>query len=158
MRSWVWINPLWAPGLGFATFLCLVQLCCPWNVLQGKIGSSGSSRRFSVCLPGLSNTDIYPAASQTSEKETKFLESPREPTGNASEFGFQRDSVQRLQMTKTTPLEVWSQQKQGRRWKMIPKSCWESLSMLYKRCCCSQQRSSDHFMFSEIQFIPSHRA
>lgn len=39
---------------------------------------------------------------------------------------------------------------------MIPKNVWKNISMLYKRCCCSQQCSSDHFMFSEIKFIPSH--
>lgn len=38
----------------------------PWNVgrssAPGEIGHLGSSRRFSVCLPSVLNTDVYPAA------------------------------------------------------------------------------------------------
>lgn len=52
-----------------------VQLECGQELCSRGNWDLGSSRRFSVCLPSLSNSDIYPA-SQTAEKETKFLVSP----------------------------------------------------------------------------------
>lgn len=135
MRSWLWIKPR------FGLCQAPVQLCCSWNVgrncAPGKTGSWAAAGG-SVFASQAFQTRIFILLPKLLKRKQKFLESPL----SQQEMLLNLDSnVPQFRDYKWPKQLHWSQQKQGRRWKIIPKNTWKSISMSYKRCCCPQQCS-----------------